>query len=104
MRAWRARGSKMPLINGRRILRADTPALIALLVRERDNYRVELLRLQGEVAELCRDLAMVRSQFNRLAALTSARHNALAEMAAYHRELSIERAQLAQRDPTMRLN
>jgi hypothetical protein len=41
---------------------------------------------------------------DRLAALTSARHKALAEMTAYARELAIERAQLAQRDPAGRLN
>jgi hypothetical protein len=92
------------ILRNRRILRAQASTLIAMLAKERDAYRTELLRLQGEVAELCRDLATARSQFNRLAALTSARHKALAEMTAYARELAIVRAQLAQRDPTARLN
>jgi len=42
----------MPLVNGRKFLRAQLPTLVTLLAGERAAYQQEVLRLQDQVREL----------------------------------------------------
>jgi hypothetical protein len=86
----------MPQIGGRKILRADTPVLLAMLVKERDAYKREVVWLQEQVEQ-------VRADLRELQAVVLARHGVVKELAGLYRERQIVLARAAQRDPAIPL-
>jgi hypothetical protein len=87
----------VPLVNGRKFLRAQLPTLVTLLAGERAAYQQEVLRLQHQVRELT-------GQLRELQTVVLVRAGVTAELAALYSERQIMLARAAQHDPTQPLH
>jgi hypothetical protein len=85
-------------IHGRQILRQQLPAVVMLLIEQRDAYKQQRDVYRNEVLRLQAELRRVTNDLRELRMTVLARHRADAELAGLYRERQIQLARAAVRN------